>query len=475
MASPQLKPTQMSDLLDQPARAILASFQSRVLSPVDYMSALISRVEASEPHVAALWNFRPEQALEQARASESRWAKGAPLGPLDGMPVTVKELIATKGDPIPLGTAAVPLVPATQNAPIADRLIEDGAIIFAKTTCPDYGMLSSGLSTFHALSRNPWDVTQNPGGSSAGAASAAAAGYGPLHIGTDIGGSVRLPAGWTGLFGFKPSLGRVPIDPYYTGRCAGPMTPSVADSALLMHSISRADTRDATSLPYEALDYDIAAADVSGMTLGLMMDAGCGIDPDPEVRAAVLQAAKDFEKRGAKIVPIGPVLTRTMLDGLDVAWRARFWGMMESLPQENHARILPYILEWAREGGNASPVAVAQGYEQTFAMRKTTVAAFDGIDAILSPVNPNVSYPADWASPTNDPQKPFEHIAFTMPWNMGEQPACSINCGFSRSGMPIGLQIVAPRFADTTVFALARAYEQWRGPITNWPRFDTAL
>ena len=145
--------------------------------------------------------------LGQARASEARWLKGQPLGPIDGVPLTIKENIATRGDPMPLGTAAADLVPAAADAPPAARLKESGAVVVAKTTMPDFGMLSSGLSSFHKLARNPWDRSKTPGGSSAGAGAAAAAGYGPLHIGTDIGGSLRLPAGWCGIFTLKPSLG----------------------------------------------------------------------------------------------------------------------------------------------------------------------------------------------------------------------------------------------------------------------------
>jgi len=459
----------MTDLLELSTREILTGFAERRLSPVEYMSALIARVEVREPLVQALYLYRPEAALEAARAAEARWQAGTPMGALDGMPVTVKELIATKGDPVPLGTAATELVPAKADAPVAARLREAGAILWAKTTCPDYGMLSSGLSTFHKLSRNPWDLSQNPGGSSAGASAAGGAGYGPLHIGTDIGGSVRLPAGWCGVFGLKPSLGRVPIDPYYTGRCAGPMTWSADDAGFLMDVITRPDARDGMSLPYQPLDWHQGPADVRGMRIGLMLDAGAGNDPDPEVVAAVRRAAAEFAAHGAEVVEIAPVLSRAMLDGLDVAWRARFWGQMLKLTPERRDAILPYIRDWAAAGGEATGVAVAEGVDQTFAMRAATQAAFAGLDAILSPVNPDVSYPADWASPTNDPARPFEHIAFTVPWNMGEQPACSVHCGFSRSGIPIGLQIVAPRFEDLRVMALARAWETWRGPVTERP------
>ena len=177
---------------------------------------MLAHIERWEPHIQATYLLRPEAALAQARASEARWLRGEPKGALDGVPSTIKENIATEGDPTPLGTAAVELVPAAADAPPAARMREAGAVIVAKTTMPDYGMLSSGLSTFHPLSRNPWDVSKGPGGSSAGGGAAAAAGYGPLHIGTDIGGSLRLPASWCGIFSLKPSLGRIPICLLYT-------------------------------------------------------------------------------------------------------------------------------------------------------------------------------------------------------------------------------------------------------------------
>ena len=206
------------------ALELLKAYHSRALSPVEAMASVIARVEAFEPHIAATFLYAPERALAEAQASEARWLKGEPIGPLDGVPATIKDTIATHGDPTPVGTAAGDMTPAESDAPPAARLREAGAILFAKTTMPDYGMLSSGLSSYHKLARNPWRLDRNPGGSSAGAAAAAAAQYGPLHIGTDIGGSIRLPAGWCGLFGLKPSAGRVPIDPPYIGRVAGPMT-----------------------------------------------------------------------------------------------------------------------------------------------------------------------------------------------------------------------------------------------------------
>lgn len=188
------------------------------------------------------------------------------------------------------------------------------------------------------------------------------------------------------------------------------------------------------------------------------------------MREAIIAAAKRFEAAGAEVFEVGPVMNRAMLDGLDVFWRAKFWGDIAALSTEKRQMILPYIYEWAEGGANVSGVDAVKGFGQTIEMRKTCGALFTRVDAVLSPVNPVVSYPAEWASPTNDPQKPFEHIAFTVPWNMSEQPAASINCGFSSSGMPIGLQIVGPRFADLTVLKLSKLFESWTGRISTWPQ-----
>ncbi|MBB3315552.1 aspartyl-tRNA(Asn)/glutamyl-tRNA(Gln) amidotransferase subunit A [Rhizobium sp. BK181] len=455
---------------DLTIRELRQRFADRSLSPLEYWLALERHIEAWEPAICALYAYDPEAARQQAKASTDRWTKGAMLGVLDGIPATLKELIATKGQPVPLGTRAMDLVPAAEDAPAAARLREDGAVLFAKTTCPDYGMLSSGLSSFHRLSRNPWDTSQNPGGSSAGASAATAAGYGPLHVGTDIGGSVRLPAGWTGIFGFKPSHGRIPVDPLYVGRCAGPMTRTVEDAAYAMATLSRPDWRDGTSLPPNDFDWMDLDIDVRGLRIGLMLDAGCGLAVDDEVRAAVEAAARRFEDAGAIVIQVEPVLTREMLDGLDTFWRSRFWADIETLSPERRSRILPYIYTWAQGGASTSGADAVRGFNQTIEMRKSCGRLFTKVDAVISPTNPIVSYPADWASPTNDPARPFEHICFTVPWNMSEQPASSINCGFSRSGMPIGLQIVGPRFDDMLVLRLSKAFETWTGGVRSWPK-----
>lgn len=459
----------MTSPADLSAVALLEAFRARSLSPSELWQAVEIRIAALEPTLSALYAYDPEAARQAAAAATGRWARGAPAGPFDGLPATLKELIATRGVPVPLGTAATPLQPAAADAPPAARLREAGAILFAKTTVPDYGMLSSGLSSFHPLARNPWNPACNPGGSSAGAAAAAAAGYGPFHVGTDIGGSVRLPAAWCGLVGFKPTNGRIPIDPCYLGRSAGPMTRTVADAALMMTALALPDSRDPTSLPPSPLDWtDTGGFSPKGLRVGLMLDAGCGMAVDPEIAAAVTRAAGWFADAGAIVEPVAPVLSRAMLDGLDDFWRARSWIDIGGLAPDARAKVLPYIVAWAERGASISGTAAVAGFNQTYAMRRTAAALFDRVDLVLSPTTPNVSFPAEWASPVNDPARPFEHIAFTVPWNMGEQPAISVNCGFA-GGMPIGLQIIGPRFADLQVLKAARFVEEARPDAMVWP------
>ena len=459
-------------LHDLGAHALLAGYRAGTLSPVEVAQSVLTHIERWEPHLRASYLLRPELALAQARASEARWQRGAPLGPLDGVPVSIKDNIATAGDPVPLGTAATDLTPAAADAPPAARLRETGAVLLCKTTMPDYGMLSSGLSTFHPLARNPWDLSRTPGGSSAGAGAAAAAGYGPLHVGTDIGGSLRLPAGWCGIFSLKPSLGRIPIDPPYTGRAAGPMTRTVPDAALMMQVLSLPDTRDSMSLPYQAIawdQFDRGSERLRGLRMGLLLDAGCGLPVEPEVRAAIEAAARLFEQAGAIIEPMTPFLTPTMLSGMDHAWRLRSHLDLAALSPAKKATVLPYIRDWADSGASLSGAQAFAAFSQFHATRVATVKACAAYDYVLSPTSPMPAFAAELPSPTNDPMRPLEHIAFTVPFNMSEQPAASVNCGYTSDGLPIGLQIAGQRFDDLGVLQLSHAFEQLRGPQRPWP------
>ncbi|WP_418236047.1 amidase [Comamonas serinivorans] len=466
----------MLDLADWSVHELTQAYAAHQLSPVAVMQAVLQRADALEPQLHALWLLRPDAALAAARASEARWLRGEPLGPLDGVPVTLKDNIATQGDPTPLGTRATPDVPAAHDAPPAARLREAGAIAFAKTTMPDWGMLSSGLSTYHALARNPWDLSRGPGGSSSGAGAAAAAGYGPLHIGTDIGGSIRLPGTWCGVVGFKPSLGRVPIDPPFMGRCAGPLTRTVADAAAAMAVLSLPDRRDSMGLPAQDLPWIACTAQpeanlgwLRGKRIGLWLEAGCGLPLDPEVRAATEDAARRLAAAGAHIEPVAPLMTPAMLAGMDRFWRMRSLQDVQALSPAQREALLPYILTWAESARELTGAEVYQAWLQNHLMRQASVQAMAGLDFIVSPTAPITAFAAELPTPTNDPLRGLEHIGFTLPFNMGEQPAVSVNAGYSRAGLPIGLQIAGQRFDDLGVLRLAQAFELLREPQRPWP------
>jgi aspartyl-tRNA(Asn)/glutamyl-tRNA(Gln) amidotransferase subunit A len=464
----------MTALNELSALELHAAYRSGALSPVEVCKATIVHMQRCEPLLHATYAFDPEAALQQAQASETRWRRLEVLGALDGVPVTIKENIATRGVPVPLGTAASALVPAAQDAPPAARLREAGAVLLAKTTMPDYGMLSSGLSSFHALTRNPWDLSKNPGGSSAGAGAAAAAAYGPLHLGTDIGGSIRLPASWCGVVGFKPSNGRVPIDPPYVGRVAGPMTRTVADAALLMATLSQSDSRDATSLPPQDLAWTLFPADPSatlrGLKVGLLLHPGWGLPLDAEISAAVQHAAQLLASAGAHIEPVAGFSTREMADGLNTFWRMRSYLEINKLAAAQQAKVLPFIRAWVAPAAQFSAADVFHGYSQIAALRDAAVAATANFDVLLTPVAPVSAFDATWAMPTNDPARAMEHINYTVPFNMSEQPAISVPCAHTAAGLPIGVQIVGKRFDDLGVLRVAHAFEQLRSPLRPWPK-----
>src|SRR5260370_826664 len=325
-------------------------------------------------------------------------------------------------------------------------------------------MLSSGLPSSHPLTRNPGDLSKSPGGSSAGAGAAGAAGSGPLHLGTDIGGSVRLPSCWCGLVGLKPSLGRIPIDPPYVGRVAGPMTRIVDDAALMMSVLSRPDRRDGMSLPPDNINWKALDKHLRKLRIGLMLDLGVGQALEQDVRDVAVKAARAFEAVGAIVTEVPSVLTREMLDGLDNFWRARMWDDLSKLTPAERAKALPYIYKWAEAGAKLSGVDVIRGFNATMAIRAAAAKLFCDLDYVVSPVLPVVNFPAEFAAPINDPAKPFEHICYTVPSNMSENPAVSINGGYARRGFPIGGQIVAPRAGDLRALRRGQRVRSLPGP-----------
>jgi Asp-tRNA(Asn)/Glu-tRNA(Gln) amidotransferase A subunit family amidase len=366
------------------------------------------------------------------------------------------------------------MTPAASDAPPSARVREAGCVLLGKTTMPDFGMLASGISSLHGITRNPWDLARNPGGSSSGAGAGLVAGYAPLALGTDIGGSVRLPAAYTGVFALKPSFGRVPIYPPYFGRVVGPMTRSVEDAALLMATLTKPDARDFMALPYQAIDWSSVLVgdvqrDLKDRKIGLLLDVGAGLKPQPAVRAAIEAAAKAFASVGAVVEPAAPFLTADILAGLDGFFQARLLADFQMLPLERRAKVLPFIATWCKRAENLSAIDAARNLALVMLMRERAVVATEPFDFLISPTTPITAYSAEEATPGNDPERPFEHIAFTAPFNMSEQPAASICAGYDTEGLPIGLQIVGHRFDDLRVLCVASAYETMRPKQRVWP------
>ncbi|HEX9434870.1 MAG TPA: amidase [Burkholderiales bacterium] len=460
----------MAAIHELTARELAGAYARSELSPVEAVRASLARIEAWEPRINALYRIDREGAATQASAAAARWRSGRPLSPLDGVPVTVKENIATRGHPSPIGTRAnEDAGPEPADSPPAARLREAGCVILGKTTMPDFGMLSSGLSSLHGITRNPWRLDRNPSGSSSGAAAAAVAGYAPLHVGTDIGGSVRLPAAHCGLVALKPSLGRVPIVPPYLGRVAGPMTRTVADAAALMNLLSRPDARDFMSLPFQAIDFS-PREKPKGLKIGFLADMGVGLAVHPEVRAAAEATATALAGAGCAVESIRSFLTPEMLDGMCRFFEARSHNDFLQLPPARRAKVLPFIAEWCSwRAARFSGRDVMQAYTEVMAMREAAVAATAPYDFLLSPVSPILAYEADLPAPGNDAHDALPHIAFTVPWNMSEQPAASVNWTFSKDGLPIGIQLVGRRFDDAGVLSLAALVETLRPAQRRWP------
>lgn len=455
------------------ATELVAAYAARSLSPVEVLDVVAAVIDEREPTLNALWVRPGPSAREEARASADRWARAAPQGPIDGVPVTLKENIARAGVPMPSGTAGTePVVPG-RNSPIADRIAESGGVVVGSTVMPDWGMLSSGVSSRHGITRSPWDPSWTTGGSSSGAGAACAAGYAPLNVGTDIGGSIRLPGTWLGLVTLKPSAGRVPLDAPYLGRAAGPMTRSVDDAALLLSVLARPDARDWTSLPpveltLDDLDVDL---DVSALRVGLQLDAGCGLPADKEVAAAVTAVAELFGGAGAALEPVGPFMTQEQLEGLDLFWRVRSWNAYAALPPERQELVLPYIRRWVAPAPSTSGPRILRCYEQLMDVQRLTVEATGPFDVVLSPVAPGVAFPAEWPMPFGEEDRGMAHIGFTAPYNLSGQPAATVNCGFTAEGKPIGVQLAGPRFDDVGVLRAARWYESARpaAAVPDWP------
>ena len=445
------------------AAALSERYADGSLTPSEVAEDVIARVGAREPELNALYLFDAAQVRADAAASTERWRTGTQLGPFDGVPATVKENIARAGQPKPAGTA-IPNPPvAAHNAPTTDRLLEAGAVIVGSTTMPDWGMLSSGVSSLHGITRGALNPAHTSGGSSAGAGTAAAAGYGPFHIGTDIGGSIRLPGSWQGLTALKPSEGLIPLDVPYAGRAAGPLTRTAADAIRLMSIVAQPDPRDYLTRAYAEMDWSTEPLSPAGLRVALQLDAGSGLPVEPETRAIIERAAARFEEAGATVVPLEPFIPAAVLDGIADFWRSRSYADFEALTEAERAVVLPFIAEWCAAGATFSAAQTVRNRNMIDEMARLTRAATQPFDLVLSPVTPVAAFAAEDPMPILDPLETMGHISFTVPYNMSGQPAVSIGAGVQPDGRTVGLQIASKIGTDDRLMRVALWFEGVRG------------
>lgn len=441
------------DLTRLTAAELSTAYAAGDTTPLEVLTAVERVIDEREPELNALWvRDDVETVLAQAREATDRWRAGEQHGPLDGIPLTLKENVARAGTAMPSGTAGVVPVVPERDAPITRRAREAGLITVGMTTMPDWGMLSSGHSSLHGQTVSPLDPRWGTGGSSSGAGVAAAAGYGPLHVGTDIGGSIRLPGTWLGLTTLKPSAGRIPLHAPYLGRAAGPMARSAADCALLMQVLSGPDPVDWTSLPSQEIDWDTTAPEVKGLRVGVWSEPGYGHAPEPEVVAVVRSVADRLQEAGADVVEVGPWVDQELLDGINLFWQARSWADFTRLDEEAQGRVLPYIRDWVRMGSRVGGVELMDAFHCFARLQTATVEAWRAAgdpDLLISPVAPGAAPAADLVMPY--PERGMDHINFTVPWNMTGQPAGTVDAGRMPDGRPVGVQVVGRPFDDAGV------------------------
>ena len=468
----------MSELIWMGAAELARRYADGSLSPVEATRATLARIEARNPEINAYCHTDEESALKDARASEARWKVGKPLSPIDGVPTGIKDLLLARGWPTLRGSKTVDRAgPWNDDSPCTARLREAGAVLLGKTTTPEWGWKGATDSPLTGITRNPWNTGMTPGGSSGGASAALAAGMGALQVGTDGGGSIRIPNAFTATTGIKAHFGRVPawpLSPMGTVAHVGPMARGVEDTALLLDVLARPDARDWSALPPVEPAYAAALRrGIDGLRIAYSPRLGYVPHVNPEVEAAVARAVKTLAELGAIVeqadpgfVDCGPLFA--------THWSATARNTFGKLPKDQFARMdqgLQDTCAYAARYTIGDFLDYQQGRVQVGeAMKRfnqrydllitpaTAVPAFQIGRIMPDPPAGIVADPSDWTWWT----------PFSFPFNLTQQPALSINCGFTSGGLPIGMQIVAPAYREDLALAAAFAFGQVQAGFT-WP------
>ena len=445
------------------ATDLVHAFARRTLSPVEATRAALDRIDKLNPSLNAFRLVDAEGALAAARVSEARWMKGEPAGLVDGVPTSIKDLSLTDGWSTLRGSKAVdPAGPWDVDAPYVARLREHGAVFLGKTTTPEYGWKGVTDSPLTGITRNPWDPDKTPGGSSGGAAVAAATGMGALHQGSDGGGSIRMPAGYTGIYGIKPTFGRVPafpLSPFGTVSHIGPMTRTVADAALMLTVMAEPDARDWYAVPYDGTDFSNGLrASVSGWRIAFSPDLGHAT-VDAEVADLVRRAVGVFTELGATVDEV-PVPIDDSHDTFQTHWFAGAANLFTGFSDDQKAVIDPGLVQAADAGAQFSLIDYFAAVKAREAMGTAMNLFHETYDLLLTPTLPITAFEAGEEVPRGSNMKRWtEWTPFSYPFNLTQQPAASIPCGRTADDLPVGLQIVGPKGGEDLVLTASAAFE----------------
>jgi aspartyl-tRNA(Asn)/glutamyl-tRNA(Gln) amidotransferase subunit A len=455
----------MTELHWKSAAKLVRGYAKKKFSPVEVAKACLAQAERHEKTLNAMVQIRPEEALAAAHASEARWLKGEPQGPIDGVPTLIKDLLLTRGWPTLRGSRTVDKAQAWEHdAPSVARLRECGAVFLGSTTTPEFGWKGVTDSPLTGITRNPWDPTKTPGGSSGGSSAAAAAGYAPLTLGTDGGGSIRIPAGFTGIFGHKPSFGRVPawpLSPFGTVAHVGPMTRTVEDSCMMMNVISQPDARDWHALPYDGTDYAARLGKkITGLKIAFSPTLGY-VDVDPEIAMLVRAAMKVLEGLGAIVEEKDPGFADPA-PTFRVLWWAGARALLGKLPAAKKKLLDPALADVVEQASAISLDDYQDAVRERGLLGSRMRQFMEGYDLLVTPSLPIPAFEAGKLAPSRPDQrvKWLDWTPFSYPFNLTQQPAASVPCGFTAKGLPAGLHLVGRMFDDHTVLRVAHAYER---------------
>jgi aspartyl-tRNA(Asn)/glutamyl-tRNA(Gln) amidotransferase subunit A len=457
-----------NDLPFLPVTDLAALFKRREVSPTEVLNACLQRISQFNPKINAFTLIDEAGALRDAKEIEARWQKGETRGPLDGVPFTVKDNLMVSGYPFRRGSLVTPKKPVTEDAPIVQRCREAGAVFVGLTTMPEFGVGPVTISPLSGVTRNPWDTSKQSGGSSGGAAAGLAAGFCNFALGSDAGGSIRIPAALTGVVGLKPSGSRVPIYPASAAgslSCNGPLTRTVADSALLLSYAARPDPRDGVTTLADGRDYTTGLNDgIKGLKAASSTTLGYAPLLDPEIEAAFQRAVKVFDSLGAEVTAEDPVIEDPIATYLTLL-RAGYQFSLRNIAQADRELLSPPIREILHDTKPVTLTEYLQALEECQVFARRFHAFHARYDVLLTPTVAAPAFVAERHYP--EEYEKFSNrrawTPFTAIFNLTQQPAISVPIGLTSKGLPVGLQIVGARGAEATILRAAAAFEKANG------------